>query len=94
MTKAQLVEVIVKAMPHPDQISAWDLDGEDQAVRFSWRGVRFRVSNSLFCETVEGAMLSGGNVAILCDALLRRTAYELRKETPQSADTVPQQQGE
>lgn len=76
MNKNEMLEAIVKATPYPGQIREWDLDGEPGAVRFTWRGIRFMVSDDLFVETVEDGLLSGGEMSILLQALLRRAAAE------------------
>jgi hypothetical protein len=70
VTNDELVERIVKRFPYPAQIREWDT-ARDGSVRFTWRGSRFRVSDNLFVETVEGAFLSGGDISILAQALLR-----------------------
>ena len=78
MKHAEMVEVIVKALPHSDHISEWGLTEED-AVRFKWRGDYFRVSlrEPISVEQVEGHFLAGSNLAILMGSLLRRTWLQI-----------------
>jgi hypothetical protein len=67
-TQAQLVTAIVQAMPYPTQLS-FDLS-EDSAVRFTWRGVDFRVSLSGDVEEVGNGVLISTDRAILVSALV------------------------
>jgi len=70
-TKGKIVELIVKALPYPSQIKDFDLDGDENAVRFTWRFSRYRVGCYVgMVEEVEGSMLSGSDNAILLERLL------------------------
>lgn len=69
MTKGELVELIYKALPMSDKITELNL-GEDNAVRFSWFGTRYRVTTSLDSETVAGNMLISGPDSMILTALL------------------------
>ena len=66
----KLLEQIIQALPYSSQIIDIDLSclGE---VRFTWRTQRFRVTESLMVEEVQGCLLSGSNIAILLESLLR-----------------------
>ena len=92
MAKDEVVEVIIRALPYAGQINKLDTTGDDSAVRFTWRGTEFRVSTSgtFSTETVEGPMLVGGNMSILLEALLVRTALSMYAE----ARDLPQVKGE
>jgi len=57
-------------MPNALKISDIDSAGINN-VRFTWRGSRFRVSNHLVVEEVEGGVLSRSNEALLVQALLQ-----------------------
>ena len=78
MTQAEALEVIIAALPHPGHIKELDLS-EEGAVRFQWRGDKFRVSalsSGFSCEEVQGGMLATTNMAILMSALLVRTHWD------------------
>jgi hypothetical protein len=78
MHKGQLIEAILLAVPYPQQTTEWDIASEEGAIRFSWRGDRFRVSlNGLLVETVRGGILAGDNPAILMESLVRRAVVEI-----------------
>jgi len=68
--KSELLQAIIKSIPYPSQISEIDLDLENQ-LRFTWRGDRFRVGLSGSVEQVEGVMLSGSNITIVLEELLK-----------------------
>jgi hypothetical protein len=71
VTKAELLEAVMIAVPYPSHITEIDLDGETDSIRFTWRGDRFRVTEGMV-ETVEEAVLVGGNLAILMQAVVTR----------------------
>lgn len=72
MSHASTIELIVAALPHPDQIRNIDL-GIAKDIRFDWRGVRWCVSTEgLDVEEVKGGMLCGSVGAMLMRELLRR----------------------
>lgn len=73
LTKDEAIEVITCAFPYPSHITHWDTS-EDDAVRFTWRGVRFRLSlrYSLMVEEVDRSFLSGSDIAILAESLIKR----------------------
>lgn len=70
MTNIQILEKVIKTIPYPDQIENIDLNNQG-SIRFDWRGIRFRVSDSFMVEEVNGGMLSGSVSAILFQHLLR-----------------------
>lgn len=74
MTQAEVREAIIKAVPYVEQVTDIDLSSEPgEAVRFTWFGVRFRVSTvGLMTETVEGGLLVSGNLATLMGTLIQR----------------------
>ena len=75
MDKAKLIEIIYAALPYSSQITGISLD-EKEAVTFSWRGHTLRVNENLFCEEVEGNLLSRSDLALLVEALLKRVWAE------------------
>jgi hypothetical protein len=78
-TPAQILEVVLRAIPFPNQVRDLDLAREPDALRFTWRGTRFRVSDTLHVEESDGRFLSGSDLATLLGALLRRQADEDRR---------------
>jgi hypothetical protein len=79
-TKGELIEAIMRAVPYPQHINAIDLDSEADAIRFTWRGDRFRVSTTLFVETSDGHFLNGGNLSILMEQLIKRGMVSIWSE--------------
>jgi len=71
MTNDELVERVIGRMPYPTQVCKLDTTSEKSAIRFTWRGTRYRLSESGGVEEVQGAMLAGTDSAILLEALLR-----------------------
>lgn len=82
-TKEALLEAIMRGVPYPSQVTALDLTSEESAIRFTWRQDRFRVScYSGGVETVEGHLLSGGNMAILMEQVLKIQLIHILTENP------------
>ena len=71
MDKQEVVMRIVQKWPYADQIVSLDWQVEENAIRLGWRGDKFRVSTNLMVEEVEGGCLSGSNLAIVLEALLK-----------------------
>lgn len=71
MSKERILEAVVSAMPYPSQIKDWDFSSESNAVRFTWRSSRFRVTETLGVEQVTAGMLCGSDIALLVEALLK-----------------------
>ena len=74
MTNDELIRIVVSALPHPAQITDWDTRTEG-SIRFTWRGNRFRVSDTLFTESVKGEFLCRDDLACLLETLLKKVAY-------------------
>lgn len=72
MDKQGLIQHIAQRWPYVAQISQLDMDTEKDAIRFDWRGTRFRVSHCLGVEEVGDGVLAGSNLTIALGALLRR----------------------
>lgn len=77
MKRENLIEAIVRAVPYPNQITDWDLSGY-LAVRFTWRGIRFRVSLEGYVEEIQGVFGVGNNISILMEKLIQ---HELNAKT-------------
>jgi hypothetical protein len=73
MTRDEAVELIVAALPYPAQIRDWDTTSESDALRFTWRGNRFRFSyaTSWLCEEVDDCFLRGSDLALLVEHLVK-----------------------
>lgn len=75
MTKGELMSVIVNAIPYPNHISDIDLNSENDAIRFSWRGTRFRVTDSLSVgEVVGDCLVVSNNLIMVFEELLKCVA--------------------
>ena len=72
MTKKQLILHCLQIIPYPSQIRNLDIH-EDKAIRFTWRGERFRITTSLNCESVADGMRIGTNSTILLRRLLQKS---------------------
>ena len=69
MNTTEMLERTIQRIPYPSQIS--QLEFERAAIRFTWRGHRFRVSESMIVETVGNGVLIGDNASILLQELLK-----------------------
>lgn len=87
MTKNETLQAIIRAFPYPQHITDLRLDEEPTAVRFTWRGERFRVAECGIVETVEGACLHGSNIAILAETLIKNSFFELCIEREKHHDS-------
>ena len=77
--KEQLVEIIYSSLPYSNEIENLDLS-ESDAVRFKWRGNKFRVSQSLMVEEVGNGVLIGSDISILLEKLIKLTWYDYDKK--------------
>lgn len=68
MKPAQLFEVVIRSIPYPSQIT--NIAIEENAIRLTWRGHRFRVSTKGHVETVGSGVLIGDNMAILLQSVI------------------------
>lgn len=73
MDNSKRLETVLKGLPYPNQMKDIDMS-EENAIRFTWRQVRFRVAHDFNVEEVEGRFLAGGNLSILLEALLKKTS--------------------
>ena len=69
MTNEEILERVIQRVPYSNQITDLSLS-EKAAIRFTWRGDRFRVTKTSVEQVSEGSLL-GSNVAILLEELLR-----------------------
>ena len=77
--KEQLVEIIYSSLPYSNQIENLDLS-ESDAVRFKWRGNKFRISQSLMVEEVGNRVLIGSDISILLEKLIKLTWFDYDKK--------------
>lgn len=85
-TKDEIVTCLF-SLPFSEHISHIDTKCNKTAVWFTWRGDTFRVStNFLVMMQIEDGIISGGNEAILMEALIRRAWMNL--ETKEEAKNV------
>lgn len=76
MSNEEVLEIIIKAIPYPNQINRIDLS-QPNVVRFTWRGIHFRVSNTLNVDESDGLVLTGTNHSILLRVLLQHARNEV-----------------
>jgi len=75
-----VLELLLKALPHADQICDIKMpDGQD-SIQFVWRGQALKVDygTGLAVSSVASNLESSNNVAILIETLLRRRLWELQ----------------
>lgn len=88
-TQAELVAHIMRCLPLPNQAQFTCHASEPEAVRFNWRGQRFRVAklaHKYFVdECVEPGLLGGSNSTLLLERLLQ-TAPNSPLDTPSRLD--------
>ncbi len=69
--KSKLIEQVYSRIPYSSQIKNLDANSEDSAIRFDWRGTRYRVSASGMVEECQNGFLAGTDAAILMQALVK-----------------------
>lgn len=70
MSKDELLTLIIQTIPYPQQIKEIDTTTEDDAIQFTWRACRYRVSDNRHVEEVGDGVLIGSDRAILMGHLL------------------------
>lgn len=71
MEKHKILELVLKRLPCSQQIEEIDLTSDHDAIRFTWRDDRLRISKSLSVEQVKGSALCGSNLAKVIEQLLK-----------------------
>lgn len=69
LTHAQLIEIVIRALPNGGQCRDFDMSEAD-ALRFKWRGHHLQVSSTCFVEEVGDGVLIGSDLAILARSVL------------------------
>jgi len=74
-SKEEILTALLQTIPYPEQLNHFDFS-ESDAIRFSWRGDRFRLNISGNAEKVNDIFLEGSNDAILLGTLVSRQLYK------------------
>lgn len=72
ITKDLLTELIVKALPYPEQIKNLNTTYSADSIRFEWRGNTFKVDTSFYCSELEGELLMGTDKTMLLERLIKK----------------------
>ncbi len=72
-TKEEIIEVLYNAIPYSNQIKKLDISSEEDAIRFEWRGTRYRVSVRGGVEEIGNGVLTSSDSALLVETLLNKT---------------------
>lgn len=72
-TKAEIIQAVYDALPYSDQVVRLDIDGEESAIRFRWRGTNFRVSLTGHTEEALNGCLHGTDLALLARTLIQQS---------------------
>ena len=70
MEKEELLVKLIQTIPYPYHISDLDMSSEADAIRFTWRSTKFRVSLGGSVEELQEKFLRGSDIAILLEALI------------------------
>jgi len=70
MKNIELIVLVMKALPYANQVS--DVEEENDAIRFNWRGTKYHISKSLSVNEVGDGVLTGTDTAMLIRTLLER----------------------
>jgi hypothetical protein len=92
MDNNQLFDLIVKTLGTVDPPrTPSDFESEMAALRFSWRGMRFRVTCALFVERLDRSVLIVDSMALLVGGLLKQAApKELEPRWKSIVDIEPE----
>jgi len=72
-TTGQVLELVLKAIPHPHLIREIDLTHTD-CINFTWRGIRFHVTVDFYVDEVQEHCWIGTPMAILLNQVLKQAA--------------------
>lgn len=64
----KLIELIICSLPYPDQMR--DIEIALDYVAFTWRGVRYRITETFGVDEVRNGLLIGSDTAILMRACI------------------------
>ena len=79
ISNEKIIEAVLRSIPYPDQMRDFDLSNEC-SVRFTWRGSRFRVSDTGYAEESSNHCLSGSNASILLTALVQGSMGHMARD--------------
>jgi hypothetical protein len=71
VNQSQLLALVCRSIPYPAQIELDPIRGENDAIRFRWRGLNFRVSDTLLVEEYGDGLLHTSPCTIMLEALLK-----------------------
>lgn len=69
MKVVQILELFIRVMPHPEQITDIDISKETE-LRLTWRGCRLRITDLLSVEVVENGLLVSDNLSTTVKRIL------------------------
>lgn len=72
---AQLLSTVLIALPYTHLMSDIDMHSSPDVLRFTWRGTRYRVSETFGVDEVGDGVLIGSDKAILLERLLKVAHY-------------------
>ena len=76
---SKLLELVIQCIPYPNQITDIDSYNMEAEIRFTWRGIRFKVTYDYKVSIIEGEKTKfeyGSNLSILLEALLKEVRHE------------------
>jgi hypothetical protein len=71
-TQAEIIQAVYQGLPYSAGCTDIDITSEPNALRFTWRGTRFRVSSTCLVEEVENGMLCSNSLSILARQLIEQ----------------------
>lgn len=72
MTAENIIVWVVKSLPYSNQIENLEIESSS-AIRFDWRGNRYRVSSHLSVEMVDGSLLHSNDHTMLIETIINKT---------------------
>ena len=71
MTNMQVLELVLKCLSYPNQITDIDPGTPSQPLKFTWRGTRYSIDASLNVEEARDGLLIGSDAAMLMGRVLK-----------------------
>ena len=69
--RENVLMLIMRAVPHADQIKDLDMTTRPDYIMFTWRGNRYRVDENRRVGEIQDIGIAGSSVAMLMEALLK-----------------------
>jgi hypothetical protein len=74
-TKDELLELLLRTLPFPEQMKKIDTTTNGVAwIAFDWRGDRYRISTDLRVEQLDDALVESNKTTLLMEKLLKLSA--------------------